>query len=321
MPELAGLLFGGAVFLFLAYMVRARALRPVESRLRVLSPRVSVSVSTSADGATLLRRDPRSTLIGKLVNTSTYAQRWQFELERADLKLRPSEYFLVRVAIAAVTVIIVTLIGRNGPAFLVSLPLAAITYMMPAYWVRFRTMRRIAEIDKQLPETVTLIANGLRAGFAFGQSLDTAAKRIGPPMSVELGRVLLDVNLGMSTEDALRAMNERIGSDDVDMLVTAILVQRNSGGNLAEVLENVAHTIRDRERIRGEIRTLTASQRFTGWVLTLWPLALALIFVAMVPDIMSLMWTTEAGRVMMGIWFALNVLGAFSLRRILDIDI
>lgn len=227
----------------------------------------------------------------------------------------------MRLSLAVLTVFVVTLIGRNGVAFAISLPLGAILFMLPAYWVRFRIMRRIEAINKQLVETFTLIANGLRAGFAFAQSVDVAAKRVGPPMSVELGRMLLDINLGMNTEDALRQMNERIASDDVDMVITAILIQRQSGGNLAEVLESVVETIRDRERIQGEIRTLTSSQRFTGWVLSVWPLCLALMFFAINPGIMSLMWETGAGRVLMGIWIALNVMGVFTIRRILDIDI
>jgi tight adherence protein B len=116
-------------------------------------------------------------------------------------------------------------------------------------------------------------------------------------------------------------MNERIGSDDVDMLVTAILIQRSSGGNLAEILEAIGETIQDRERIYGEIKTLTSSQRLTGWILSLWPAALALMFFGIAPSVMSLLWTTSAGLVLLGIWATLNLLGIFSLQRILAIDI
>jgi tight adherence protein B len=161
----------------------------------------------------------------------------------------------------------------------------------------------------------------VRAGFAFAQSLDVAAKRMGPPISVELNRVLLDISMGGSTEDALSAMNERICSDDVDMVVTAILIQRSSGGNLAEILDVVAETMRDRERVQGEIKTLTASQQLTGWILSLWPAALALGFFAITPSTMSRLWTTDAGLVLLGMWLTLNTLGVVSLRRILDIDV
>jgi tight adherence protein B len=322
MELMIALLLGGAVFLGVVYLVRARALRPAESRLRHLqSPSHEVALSQEDGDVALLRRDPSKAVVSRMLSTSRYADRWQNDLDRADLKLRPAEYFLLRMLMAVVVVLLVTAIGRNGIAFVISLPLAFIGYMLPAYWVRGRMRRRLSSIDSQLEETITLVANSLRAGFAFSQGLDVAAKRIGPPMSQEIGRVLLDINLGKSTEDALVALNERVGSDDMDMFVTAILVQRQSGGNLAEVLESVAATIRERERIKGEIKTLTAAQRFTAWILSLWPATLALVFYLINPDIMSLMWTTSAGIVLMVIWATLNVLGVITLQRILAIDV
>lgn len=321
MEFLVALAAGGSMFLLLAYMVRAHALRPSEARIRVLSsPADNVSVETTREGAAILRRMPNSP-IGRMLSASRYADRWRFELERAGLLLRPYEYFLIRLALGLVVVAFVTLVGRSGVVFLISIPLGLVAYMLPSYYVRFRTMRRIEAINKQLVETITLIANGLRAGFAFSQSVDVAVKRVGPPISEELGRMLLDVSLGMSTEEALHAMNERIGSDDVDMVVTAILIQRQSGGNLAEVLEQVTETMRDRERILGEIKTLTSQQRISGWVLSLWPVALGLVFAAFQPSIMALFFTTELGRILIAVWAGLWVAGVFTIRRILDIDI
>jgi tight adherence protein B len=148
-----------------------------------------------------------------------------------------------------------------------------------------------------------------------------AAQRMPDPISTELNRMLLDVNLGASTEDALAGMNARIGSDDVDMVITAILIQRNSGGNLAEVLDNVTETMRERERMEGEIKTLTSSQRATAWVLTLWPVVLGLLFFAISPTAMSLMWTTGVGIALLIIWAVLTMMAAFTYRRILAIDV
>ncbi len=320
MEALAALVAGGAVFLFLAYMLRTRALRPAESRLRVLSAQRDVAVDVSSQGAALLRRTSNAP-ISRLLSASDYAQRWQFELDRADLKLRPSEYFLMRMAFALATVAIVSLAGRTGVAFIISIPLAGIVYMMPAYWLRFRIQRRTGAINKQLEETIRMITQSLRAGFAFSQGIDVAAKQIGQPMSAELGRLLLDINLGKTTEEALQGLNERIGSDDVDMLVTAILIQRSSGGNLAEVLENVGETIRERERITGEIKTMTSQQRLSGWVLSLWPLGLGLAFAAFQPGIMKLFFTMPLGNVLLAVWFGLWVIGVVVIRKILDIEI
>jgi tight adherence protein B len=322
MPALVAISASACLFLFLVYLVRARGLRSPEMRIQRLSPSRDVSVGSGGDGGSFLKRNSSSIpAISRWIDTRGYAERWTFELERADLNLRPGEYFMMRLLLAVLVGAVVALIGRNAVAVVAAIPLGAMIYMLPAQWVKLRTRRRIAKINGQLVETITLIMNGVRAGFAFGQSVDVAAKRVGPPISVELNRMLLDVNLGGSMEDALSAFNERIGSDDVDMLVTAILIQRTSGGNLAEILESIGDTIQDRERIHGEIKTLTSSQRLTGWILSLWPAALALMFFAIAPSIMSLLWTTTAGLFLMGIWITLNVLGVFSIRRILDIDI
>jgi tight adherence protein B len=320
MDLLAAITIAGAVFLALVYLVRAYALKPQEARLKTLSPALGVKIESSGEGVSLLRRES-SAVVSRMLSTSAYASRWQFQLDRAGLKIRPSEYFLMRLILAALTALVISLIGRNSVAFIVSLPIAAITYMVPAVWVNLRIQRRLRAIEGQLVETITLVANALRAGFAFAQGVDVASKRVGPPMSMELNRMLLDINLGMSTEDALQSMNERIGSEDLDMVVTAILIQRNSGGNLAEVLESVTETMRDRERIRGEIRTLTSAQRITAWILSLWPVCIALIFFAISPDVSSVMWTTGAGIILLFIWGTLNLLGVIALQRILAIDI
>lgn len=322
MPALVALSASACVFLFFAYLVRTRALRTSELRIQRLSPSREVSVSSSPDGASLLRRDPSSIpAISRWLNTRGYAERWVYQLERADSSLRPGEYFMLRLLMAATSAVIVILIARSPVAALIALFVAALGFMLPAQWLKRRTNRRVSKINAQLGETIALVTDGVRAGFAFAQSLDVAAKRIGPPISVEINRMLLDVSLGGNMEDALAAMNERIGSDDVDMLVTAILIQRSSGGNLAEILEVIGDTIRDRERIHGEIKTLTSSQKLTGTILSLWPAALALMFFGIAPSVMSLLWTTSAGLVLTGIWITLNILGIYSIRRILDIDV
>jgi tight adherence protein B len=153
------------------------------------------------------------------------------------------------------------------------------------------------------------------------QAIDAAAQRLQPPLSQEFSRMVADVRLGASLEDALAAMGNRVGSYDLDMVITAILIQRSTGGNLSEVLDNVAETIRERDRIRGEVRVLTAQMRFAAWVLSLWPVALAGIFFLLNPDLMSNLWTEAAGIVLLVIAGVLQVLGFFTIRRIVAIEI
>jgi tight adherence protein B len=305
----------------MAYVIRVYALKPQEARVKALSAARDVQVEPSSEGVALLRRGPSNAIISRVLNRNAVSERWQMDLDRAGLNLRPTEYFLVRLVAAAITVLVIAALGRSALAFFVGVPIGVLVYMLPPIWVRQRIKSRVNAIEHQLAETISLIASSLRAGFAFAQGVDAAAKRMGPPIASELQRMMLDINLGMSTEDALAAMNERVNSEDLDMVVTAILIQRNSGGNLAEVLENVTETMRDRERIRGEIKTLTSAQRFTGWVLAVWPVLVFLVFFALNPGMMSLMWTTTAGIVMLGLWAVLNLLGGVTLSRILSIDI
>jgi tight adherence protein B len=205
--------------------------------------------------------------------------------------------------------------------FIAGVVLAVVGYTTPALYVHLRQRRRRAAIEGQLAEGLTHIANAMRAGFALLQAIDSAARRLRPPFTQELARLVTDVNMGRTLEDALVELGERVGSYDLDMVITAILIQRRTGGNLAEVLDNVAETMRERDRVRGEIRVLTAQQRFAGWVLSMWPVVLAGIFFLMNPDLMSNLWTTPAGLVLLTIAGVLQLLGFLTIRRIVAIDI
>ncbi|HEX5478222.1 MAG TPA: type II secretion system F family protein [Dehalococcoidia bacterium] len=320
MEFLAAFTIAGALFLFAVYAIRSRSLRPTDARLLNLADSVPQQVSDTEQR--FLRQDASGIpAVRRFLASRGYADRWAFDLERAGVKMRAGEYFLMRAVLGMVTLLLFAVIGRNALALLVGILAGFIMFMLPAFWLDFAVKRRIGAIDKQLVEAVTLIAGALRSGFAFSQALDVAADRLGPPISIEFNRVLLDVNLGASTEEALRALNARLASDDVDMVVTAILIQRNTGGNLAEVLDSVTETMRDRERLLGEIRTLTAHQQLTGWVLSIYPIVLAGVFFLISPNTTKLLWTTGPGFVLLVIWGILNISGIFAVRRILNIDI
>jgi tight adherence protein B len=321
MDLLAAVTASVTVMLFAAYAARRLSLRPADQRLRVLAPG-GVDVEPRGEGEVILRPGTSSlAFVGRFLDRQGYAARWRRQLERAGLTVRPGEYFLMRCLFAAALFVVPVVVLRSLPGLLLGAVLAAAGFMLPALWVSARARSRIGKIERQLAETITLISNAQRAGFAFAQGIEVAAERMGPPISTELARMMFDMNMGASTEDALVAMNERIGSEDLDLVVTAILIQRQTGGNLAEVLDNVTEIMRDRDRIKGEIQSLTASQRMSGVILSLWPIALGLLFFAINPSMMSLMWTTIPGLVLLGIWGTLNLVGFLALRRILRIDI
>jgi tight adherence protein B len=320
MEYLIALLASLTVLSLVIYFMRSQALSPADARLNQLSPSRTVEVD-GADGSILRRAPSAIPAIGRLLDGRGPSERWSVDLERANLTLRPIEYLLMRTLFGGLAFLIVLLIFRSPLGLILATGAAVLAFMLPAFWVSNRIKKRVKGIEGQLVETLTLMASSQRAGFAFAQAVELAAQRMGPPISIEMNRMLLDLNLGASTEDALVAMNQRVQSEDLDLVVTAILIHRQTGGNLAEILDNVTETMRDRERIRGEIKTLTASQRLSGFVLCVWPLLLAGLFTLINPGMMSLMWTTTAGIVMLVIWLILNALGIFTMRRILAIDI
>lgn len=273
--------------------------------------------------ALLLRRGP-STIpaLRDLLMGSAWARRAALDLDRAGLSLTVGEYLLLRVFLAAVLFVVpLVASGMAVGGLIAALVLGVTGYVAPALYVNIRKQRRLRAIEGQLVEAITHIANAMRAGFALLQAIDSAAHRLQPPLAQELARVVADVNLGRSLEDVLVDLGERVGNYDLDMVITAILIQRSTGGNLSEILDNVAETMRERDRVRGEIRTLTAQQRFAGWVLSFWPVAVGIIFFLLNPELVSNMWTTPVGVALLVGAGVLQLLGFLTIRRIVAIDI
>jgi tight adherence protein B len=232
------------------------------------------------------------------------------------------EYVAARFALALLLFGVGLLgMGASLVGILAGLVLALIGYMLPRFFVSRRRRNRLEKLNGQLEETLTLVANSMRAGFGLLQSLELAANQMSHPISTELRRLLHDINVGATTEQALVDLNERVGSYDLDLVVTAILIQRTVGGNLSEILDTVAHTMRERSRIKGDVQTMTGQQQMTGYVLVGLPVAIAGILMLIAPDYMGTMFSTTAGLVMLvlaGVW---ELIGILLMRRILAIDI
>lgn len=241
------------------------------------------------------------------------------ELARADLRLTPGEY----VAINLTTVIGGALLGYIvlGGNFVLALIGAVVGFYAPRMYVRFLQGRRLKAFNNQLGDTIVLLSNSLRSGYSLLQSMETAAKEIAPPMAPELVRVTREVGLGLSLQEAMDNMLRRMPSDDLDLMITAINVQHEVGGNLAEILDNIAHTIRERIRIFGEIRTITAQQRLSGIILAALPVLLAFVMYILNPGYISRMWQDLCGLIMLFTGGLMIVIGYFVIRRITNIEV
>ena len=313
-----------AVFAFLAIVSLIVGVRSLSEKRREPESRVRALTRSEAQEAAfrqpLFRRAPSSIPVLRAILSGVWGERLRFDLDRANLRLRPGEYVAMRLLLAVLFFLASMIALGAWLGLLLGILLGFLGFMLPALYVRRRIAKRTEVITGQLSEFLRLTANGMRAGFALLQALESAAKELQPPLSQELERQLVDARLGAKTDDSLRALAERVGSNEVRMMVTAILVQRATGGNLADILEKVAETIEERERIRGDVRTFTAQQRLTGNILSVYPLLLALLFTALHPSLMSHLWTEPAGLVMLTIAVVLQVTGFFIIRRILAVD-
>ena len=217
--------------------------------------------------------------IGRALDRQGLTARLAVELARADLKLRPSEYVTAWAASPFVFVAVSYALGLVLPGFGNPVTLAVMAFLVgiyaPRFYLKYRQGKRLKEFGTQLPDTITLLANSLRAGSSFLQGVELVTREARPPISEEFERVVREMSLGVALQPALTNLSRRVASEDVELMVTAINIQSQVGGNLATVLDSIAYTIRERIRIQGEIQTLTAMQRYSGYVITLLPVGLA----------------------------------------------
>ncbi|HKG56456.1 MAG TPA: type II secretion system F family protein [Candidatus Limnocylindrales bacterium] len=253
------------------------------------------------------------------------------EIARADLKLKVSEYLAIWAgAIVGIPILFVLLSValpalRSPVALLVG---ALVGFFLPRLWLGRRKGGRLNQFNKQLPDTITLIANALRAGSSFLQAIELVVRESRPPVSTEFGRVIREVNLGLPFEQALENMVRRVKSDDLELMATAISIQHTVGGNLAEILDSIAYTIRERVRIKGEIRTLTAQQRLSGYVVGFLPIALAGFIFLAAPKFFDPMFSKPpevlglpAGMIIMAFGGFMMFIGFMLIRKIVDIEV
>jgi tight adherence protein B len=256
-------------------------------------------------------------LAGRLAERSGVLSRVERALERADLPVRASELIFYTLAGAVFVFLAVTLLG----APFVGAGAALTCVMLPGLYVSYKQRTRARAFEHQLPDTLTLLAGSLRAGFSFMQGLEAVAQEIGAPMRRELQRVFTEVRLGRAPEDALGGAAARMQSRDLAWTVMAIKIQREVGGNLAALLDTVADTMTKRDRIRREIRALTAEGRLSAIVLAAVPPVIGALLVVVAPDYIRGLFDETIGIVALAGAALLAVVGSFWLRRIIDIEV
>jgi tight adherence protein B len=269
--------------------------------------------------------------LNRVVEQRDFGANLARDIARADLHLKISEYFMIWIGttlgVPAVMFALSFVLPALGNPFVLLIG-GLIGFAIPRFWLGRRRSSRLNQFNKQLPDTITLIANGLRAGSSFLQAIELVVREARPPISTEFARVIREVNLGLAFDEALENMVRRVRSDDLELMATAISIQHTVGGNLAEILDSIAYTIRERVRIKGEIRTLTAQQRLSGYVVGFLPIGLAGFLFIAAPGFMAPMFDDSvnilglpAGVIILIFGGFMMFMGFMFIRKIVDIEV
>jgi len=305
-------------------IVRSRRKKGTEVSTR-LNEYAGASADAPSDGAVVRSSNTREVVnerIDRALKDRGFALNISRKLARADLRLTIGEFIGLKVLSMGALFGIGAFLGRGfGPfALVVGLLVGVVGMYVPDIIVNMKGNKRIKEFNSQLSDTIMLAANSLRSGYSLLQSLELISKEAPAPMCDEFQRVIREVSLGLSTREALANMLRRVPSDDLDLLITAINIQSEVGGNLAVILDKIGHTIRERIRIKGEIKVLTAQQQYAGYIISGLPLALCGVLMLIAPAYVSRMfpWPYTCMPIC-GILLILT--GFFAIQKIVAIDV
>jgi tight adherence protein B len=248
----------------------------------------------------------------------TFAAALQTDLARANLKLTVGEFVMLQIGVTAAVGILAWIISG---AMLVGALFALFGWFIPKIWLGRRQAGRLKAFNDQLADTIGLMSNSLRSGLSLVQAMEMISREAEPPVSDEFQRVVREIGLGVGPQEALLHLVRRVNSDDLDLLVVAILVQFEIGGNLSRILDSIASTIRERVKLHGEIRTMSAQGRMAGYVLSGLPVAIGGLLMLIAPSYMGALFTP-------GPWLVLPVaavfgiiLGSLTIRKLVAIEV
>ena len=257
--------------------------------------------------------------LGSHFDTTAWAKKTESMLVQAGLNLRASEFVVICGGVMLIFMLLFFTIS-SGSLLMGAIGLG-IGYLIPILIVKRKISQRRKKFNDQIADALVLISSSLRSGYSFMQAIEMVSREMHPPISEEFYRVLREINLGVTTDEAMNHMAERIDSVDLDLVVTAVLIQRQIGGNLTEILDNIANTIRERVKIAGHIRTLTAQGRMSGIIISLLPVLLGAVIFLLSPGYITPLFTQTAGKFMIIAAVVNELVGIMLIRKIVDIKI
>jgi len=309
-----------SLFSALSFLVFSRYYRNkrMNNRIKEFLPTSQMEelATTQEKGPSLFKRFFIS--VARIFKDVQYSESTEKILLEAGSKLKPEEFFALRILVPAGIGIIAALIGL--PWYLITI-LVIIGFILPINFMKRKRKIRLAKVNYQLIEVLGTMANSMRAGFSFMQAMQLVGREIPDPIGPEFERVVRQAALGMPVDDVFLELVERLPNKELDVVVRAILAQRKSGGNLAELLETMEETIRGRVRILEELKTLTAQGRMSSWIITLLPLALGLYLALVNWEYFSPMFQHPLGWMMIFVGASANIIGWVFIQKIIRIEV
>jgi tight adherence protein B len=260
--------------------------------------------------------------VGKTIGKSKIGSKYMINMEshliQAHVMLKVEEFMTIKI-LTGIGFLFLGLIIFDIKTL--SIPLGLLGFTLPLMLVNMKKKSILKKIDQQLPDTIMLLSNSLKAGYSFMQAVEVASKELPLPISLEFKQLLKEVNLGVNAETALESLTGRVQSEDMKLVILAVLIQRQIGGNLSEILDNISDTIRSRIKIKGEISVLTAQGRVSGLIISLLPIILGVGLFLMDPTYITVLFTEPLGWVMIGSAVLMEIIGIFIVRKIVRIEV
>lgn len=305
--------------------VKTERVDPVEARLRELEQRRHrrSEGAVPVEGESALDQDHKTKikelmgLMDAQMSGSGFMRRLQEKLRRAGLRVLPAE-FLTFQAACALGGIAFSMLLMKGALWPV---MGGLGFWAPHLWLGKRAEKRAKALENQLPDALSLMANSIRSGYSFLQAMEVVSRELPEPINREFGQVLRENRVGIPLEEALQTMARRVGSQDLDLAVTAMLIQRQVGGNLAEVLDKIAETVKDRIKLFGQVRTLTSQGRLSGWIIGALPAVLTLALYMINPEYIGPLFSHPMGWVMLGIAGSMQFTGLMVIRKMVQLEV
>lgn len=255
---------------------------------------------------------------GRILPHKRYILKYKVKLAKANILMKPEEFFVG--SLVAGLVIVIVLYNVSHQPIIAALGFF-IGYKLPDIFLTKAKNKRAKKLNDQLPEALSIISNGLRAGYSFTQAMASASKDLQAPIANEFQKVIRDNSLGKPLEESLLAVSERTEDEDMDMFITALIIQKQVGGNLSEVLDTISNTIRERIKIKGEIKILMAQGKFSAIVMSVLPVGLTAIIMMINPGYLNTLIENKVGIAVIIVAVIMNIMGILILRKIVTVKI